>query len=98
MPRTENSNRNRGDIKNQYLRYIQKNKETGRYNCKDCDKQFVCCGNLKSHLNSTLHKNIVENNREKNKYCKICDKTFSTKQNADLHQDSILHFKRLLSI
>ena len=58
-----------------------KHKETEKFCCKDCGKQFTYKGNLKDHVNS-IHLGIKHR-------CDQCDKEFTSLSNKTTHIKSV---------
>ena len=55
MPRTANSNRNRGDTKAQSRRHYLKNIEVKRFHCSICEKTLVNKFRLEKHFETKRH-------------------------------------------
>ena len=55
MPRTANSNRNRGDTKSQSARYYSKTKATNKFHCDVCAKQLSTKQMYLYHIDTAKH-------------------------------------------
>ena len=64
-----------------YYHQNAKHKETEKFCCKDCGKQFTYKGNLKDHVNS-IHLGIKHR-------CDQCDKEFTSLSNKTTHIKSV---------